>query len=408
MSVGRRSAAALPGAVKKKKIGQKSWIFRRRVSIALDMSRTTDSQTPRVCLRRRPRRPPRWKSSRAPRTQTPAGSPSRDARARAPHDGIVTLSRSRASSLASIGRASQAHGARVRAASPALSRSPAKKPRLAASAIRGTRGRVRTVRARNSARSSHTWLAVAFVRRGARGVTGDPRTKVSIAAGTSRLCLQSKRFDRIHHDRPTDRGLPRCSDACVSARSARGPRVASDRGDVRDARKSARDLRPSRPLSAHNGLWGRGRESARQGSFPRAAWVSFLDPTEPGITNRRCVRSRRGRDSRQRFCALSRGFCGALSLGAADEGSLSRARPTRATAALCGLVPAPGQGPVRSPWSARRPSPTRSPLRGGGGCAENEARHAERDKRRVARRERRASTRGRGGERRGRYRRLGR
>lgn len=40
------------------------------------------------------------------------GIPSRDARARAPHDGIVTLSRSRASSLASIGRASQAHGAR--------------------------------------------------------------------------------------------------------------------------------------------------------------------------------------------------------------------------------------------------------------------------------------------------------
>ena len=49
-----------------------------------------------------------------------------------------------------------------------------------------------------------------------------------------------------------------------------------------------------------------------------------------------------------------------------------------------------------------------APLRGGGGCAENETRHAERDKRRLARRERRASTRGRGGERRGRYRRLGR
>ena len=49
-----------------------------------------------------------------------------------------------------------------------------------------------------------------------------------------------------------------------------------------------------------------------------------------------------------------------------------------------------------------------APLRGGGGCAENETRHAERDKRRVARRERRASTRGRGGERRGRYHRLGR
>jgi hypothetical protein len=40
------------------------------------------------------------------------GIPTRDARARAPHDGIVTRSRSRASSLASIGRASQAHGAR--------------------------------------------------------------------------------------------------------------------------------------------------------------------------------------------------------------------------------------------------------------------------------------------------------
>ena len=65
-------------------------------------------------------------------------------------------------------------GARLasRAASPALSRSPAKKPRLAASAIRGTRGRVRTVRARDSARSSHTWLAVAFVRRGAQAGDG--------------------------------------------------------------------------------------------------------------------------------------------------------------------------------------------------------------------------------------------
>ena len=170
---------------------------------------------------------------------------------------------------------------------------------------------------------------------------------------------------RIHHDRPTDREPSGCSDACVSARSARGPRVASDRGDVRDARESARDLRPSRPLSAHKGLWGRGRESARQGSFPRAACVSFLDdddPTEPLFTNRRCVRSRRGRDSAlPRFRRLSRGFGGALPLGAAEEGSLPRARPTRATAAPCGLVPAPGQGPVPSPWSARRPSPTRSP-----------------------------------------------
>jgi hypothetical protein len=71
----------------------------------------TDSQTPR--RRRRRSSPERRKRADAGAAQLDAGGvPGRDARARALLDGITTRSRSRASSLARIGRASPAHGAR--------------------------------------------------------------------------------------------------------------------------------------------------------------------------------------------------------------------------------------------------------------------------------------------------------
>ena len=239
-------------------------------------------------------------------------------------------------------------------------------------------------------------------------MTGDPRTKVSIAAGTSRLCLQSKRFDRIHHDRPTDRAF-------------RGARMrASPRGP--------REVRVSRPTEETFAMRGRARAT-----FDRAVpclrtrvcgdvgvnqlvKVPFLEPrgfrflTPPNQGLRTVDVSGRGvgaiHDSASALCRA--GSVARFPSAQPTKGSLSRARPTRATAALCGLVPAPVRD--RFGLHGRRGARARreAPLRGGGGCAENEARHAERDKRRVARRERRASTRGRGGERRGRYRRLGR
>jgi hypothetical protein len=63
--------------------------------------------------RRRRSSPERRKRADAGAAQLDAGGvPGRDARARALLDGITTRSRSRASSLARIGRASPAHGAR--------------------------------------------------------------------------------------------------------------------------------------------------------------------------------------------------------------------------------------------------------------------------------------------------------
>jgi hypothetical protein len=81
--------------------------------------------------------------------------------------------------------------------------------------------------------------------------------------------------------------------------------------------------------------------------FYRAAWVSFLDDLTPPNQGLRTVDvSGRGvgaiHDSASALVARFRCIGGALHLGAADEGSLSRARPTRVTAAPCGLVPAPG------------------------------------------------------------------
>lgn len=151
--------------------------------------------------------------------------------------------------------------ARVARGVAAQSRSPAKKPRLAASAIRGTRGRVRPVWPRYSARSSRTWLTTVSVKRGARAGDGEEAYQGIHRVRSSRLCRQSNDASDEDPTRSPDRAF-RVLGLCVSAGSAFGPRVASDRGDVRGARECARDLRPSRPLSAHKGLSTRGRETA--------------------------------------------------------------------------------------------------------------------------------------------------
>ena len=151
--------------------------------------------------------------------------------------------------------------ARVARGVAARSRSPAKKPRLAASAIHGTRGRVRPVWPRYSARSSRTWLTTVSVKRGARAGDGEEAYQGIHRVRSSRRRPSIKCAPRrIRRDRPIE--PYRVLGLCVSAESARGPRVASDRGDVRGARECARDLRPSRPLSAHKGLSTRGRETA--------------------------------------------------------------------------------------------------------------------------------------------------
>jgi hypothetical protein len=151
--------------------------------------------------------------------------------------------------------------ARVARGVAARSRSPAKKPRLAASAILGTRGRVRPVWPRYSARSSRTWLTTVSVKRGARAGDGEEAYQGIHRVRSSRLCRQSNAL-REGSDAIARSSRIACS-GCASPRGPlRGPRVASDRGDVRGARECARDLRPSRPLSAHKGLSRDGRETA--------------------------------------------------------------------------------------------------------------------------------------------------
>jgi hypothetical protein len=233
--------------------------------------------------------------------------------------------------------------ARVARGVAARSRSPAKKPRLAASAIRGTRGRVRPVWPRYSARSSRTWLTTVSVKRGARAGDGEEAYQGIHRVRSSRLCRQSNDASDEDPTRSPDRAF-RVLGLCVSAGSAFGPRVASDRGDVRGARECARDLRPSRPLSAHKGLSRRGRETALIKVLflnePRLGFVFLRSKERLQIQGsfrptRRCQRERaRSRADRHRFDSR-RGVRFESPSGEPTEGAdrLSRARPTRAAAA---------------------------------------------------------------------------
>ena len=95
--------------------------------------------------------------------------------------------------------------ARVARGVAARSRSPAKKPRLAASAIRGTRGRVRIVWPRYSARSSRTWLTTVSVKRGARAGDGEEAYQGIHRVRSSRRRPSIKCAPRrIRRDRPIE------------------------------------------------------------------------------------------------------------------------------------------------------------------------------------------------------------
>lgn len=128
--------------------------------------------------------------------------------------------------------------ARVARGVAAQSRSPAKKPRLAASAIRGTRGRVRPVWPRYSARSSRTWLTTVSVKRGARA--GDGREayqgihRVRVLASLPSIkCAPT----RIRRDRPIE---PFACSGCASPRGPRGVRVSLPTEETFAVRGSAR------------------------------------------------------------------------------------------------------------------------------------------------------------------------